>query len=65
MLGPPFGATLGVPALARDLAPFTHVPEVPAAPVDVGSIVGLLAVLGRFAPAGLVGLRRRDLHLPA
>jgi ABC-2 type transport system permease protein len=65
LLGPLFGATLGVPAVARDLSPFTHVPKVPAGPFDAGPIVALLAVLVAFAAVGLAGLRRRDLRLPA
>ncbi|GIJ54710.1 ABC transporter permease [Virgisporangium aurantiacum] len=65
VLGPLFGATLGVPAWGRDLSPFTHVPKVPAVPVDVGPIAGLTVVLLMFASAGFVRLRHRDLQLPA
>jgi ABC-2 type transport system permease protein len=65
VLGPLFGATLGVPAWGQDLSPFTHVPKVPAAPFDAGPLIGLVVVLAVFASAGFAGLRHRDLKLPA
>jgi ABC-2 type transport system permease protein len=65
VLGPLFGVTLGLPGRVRDLSPFTHVPSVPAVPVDAGAVVGLTAVAVTLAAAGFALLRRRDLHLPA
>ncbi|GAA1036145.1 exporter of polyketide antibiotics [Virgisporangium ochraceum] len=64
VLGPLFGATLGVPAWARDLSPFTHVPNAPAVPVDAGQVLGLVAVAVTAVVVGFTRLRHRDLHLP-
>jgi ABC-2 type transport system permease protein len=65
VLGPLFGATLGVPAWGQDLSPFTHVPKVPAVPFDAAPVTGLVVAMTVFASVGLARLRHRDLVLPA
>jgi ABC-2 type transport system permease protein len=55
-----FGAVLDLPQWVLDLSPFTHVPQVPAAPVDWLPI-GVMTALGlALVGAGLWGLGRRD-----
>ena len=65
LLGPLFGNTLQAPQWAKDLSPFSHVPKVPAVPIEAGPVVGLAAVVIASATVGVVMLRRRDLALPA
>lgn len=64
-VGPMFGPSLGLPAWALDLSPFTHVPNAPAVPISLEPIVGLLVVCGLLAGAGVAVLRHRDVALPA
>ncbi|MCZ2806558.1 hypothetical protein O2W18_15720 [Modestobacter sp. VKM Ac-2983] len=54
--------TLAWPGWVRGLSPFAHVAAVPAEPVDVPGLVGLLVVAAALAAGGLAGYRRRDLH---
>jgi ABC-2 type transport system permease protein len=54
------GSLLDLPAWMQDLSPFTHVPEVPVADLDVVPLVALTLVAAAFVVAGLVGFRRRD-----
>ncbi|HEX6075954.1 MAG TPA: ABC antibiotics transporter [Micromonosporaceae bacterium] len=65
LIGPLFGPALKMPWWVQDLSPFTHIPKVPAVPVNVAPILGLIAVVAAFTIAGLVSLRRRNLALPA
>jgi ABC-2 type transport system permease protein len=64
-LGPMFGPSLGLPTWLLDLSPFTHVPNVPAVALNVGSVVGLSLACALLAAAGALLLRRRNLALPA
>ncbi|GAA4745065.1 exporter of polyketide antibiotics [Modestobacter marinus] len=54
--------TLAWPAWVRGLSPFAHVAAVPAGPVDVPGLAGLLVVAAVLTVAGLAGYRRRDLR---
>lgn len=45
----------------NDLSPFEHVPELPAAGLTLGPLIGLTAVAAIFAGAGVAGLQRRDI----
>ena len=44
-----------------DISPFTHVPLLPAADLDVVPLIALTAVAAALSAAGLAGLRRRDI----
>jgi putative exporter of polyketide antibiotics len=55
------GAVLELPQLLLDLSPFAHVPQLPGGELALAPLLGLLAVAGALATAGLVGWRRRDL----
>jgi polyether ionophore transport system permease protein len=65
MVGPMFGPSLGLPVWVCDLSPFTHVPNAPAVPVEVGPLVLLTVVAGLVAAVAGAALRHRDLSLPA
>ncbi|MCZ2823852.1 MULTISPECIES: hypothetical protein [unclassified Modestobacter] len=54
--------TLAWPGWVRGLSPFAHVAAVPAEPVDVPGLAGLLVVAAALTAAGLAGYRRRDLR---
>jgi len=54
------GPLLGLPEWVMDVSPFTHVPLLPAASVDVVPLLVLTAVAAALVAVGLVGLRRRD-----
>jgi ABC-2 type transport system permease protein len=56
-----FGQLLDLPDWAEDLSPFQHVPQYPAADLDVVPILTLLAVAGGLTGLGLRAFRRRDL----
>jgi ABC-2 type transport system permease protein len=56
-----FGELLGLPALVRDLSPFTHLPAAPAVAVTWAPVLAVSAVAVGLGAAGLWGLRRRDL----
>ena len=64
-VGPMFGPSLGLPTWLLNLSPYTHVPNVPAVALSVGSVVGLSLVCVVLATAGALLLRRRNLALPA
>jgi ABC-2 type transport system permease protein len=59
------GALLQLPQPALNLSPFTHVPAVPAQPLEVLPVAVLLAVAVAATLAGAVAFRRRDLALEA
>jgi ABC-2 type transport system permease protein len=65
LLGPMFGATLGLPEWMQDLSPFSHIPKAPAAAVDAAPLVALVGLAVVVAAVGLLAIRRRDLVLPA
>ncbi|MES9544138.1 MULTISPECIES: anibiotic ABC transporter [unclassified Actinomadura] len=50
-----------LPQPLLDVSPFTHVHEVPAGPVGVVPVLGLLAAACAFTAVGLLAFRRRDL----
>ncbi|WP_026875679.1 ABC transporter permease [Jiangella gansuensis] len=54
------GQILQFPGWTRNLSPFGHVPELPAADFELTSTIVLLAIAAAFTWAGLAGLRRRD-----
>jgi ABC-2 type transport system permease protein len=56
-----FGEVLRLPQWARDLSPFTHVPQVPAAELTWLPLVTSLAIAATLTAAGLWGLQRRDI----
>jgi ABC-2 type transport system permease protein len=65
LVGPLFGPGLSMPWWVQDVSPFTHIPKVPAVPLNMAPILGLTVVIAGLAVTGLVSLRRRDLTLPA
>ena len=54
------GPLLGLPDWVMDISPFTHVPLLPAADLDVVPLLGLTAVAAALVAVGLAGFRRRD-----
>ena len=54
------GPLLSLPDWVTDLSPFTHVPLLPAAGLDVMPLLVLTAVAVGLAAAGTVAFRRRD-----
>ena len=54
------GPLLGLPDWVMDLSPFTHVPLLPAADLDVVPLLVLTAVSVALCAVGLVGFRRRN-----
>ena len=56
-----FGELLDLPRWVRDLSPFEHLPEAPAAELTVAPPVILTAVAAALVLAGFAGLRRRDI----
>ncbi len=65
LLGPTFGASLGVPAWVTGLSPLSHAPKAPAAAVPGVPLVVLGAIAGGLVVLGVLAARRRDLRLPA
>lgn len=57
------GAVLDLPQAVLDLSPFTHVPNAPAAPVEVLPLMILGAVAVVLSGAGVVVFHRRDLAM--
>lgn len=55
-----FGELLRLPAWARGVSPFHHLPAVPADDLGVVPLVVVSAIAGALVAVGLVGLRRRD-----
>jgi ABC-2 type transport system permease protein len=64
-VGPMFGPSLGLPAWLVDLSPFTHVPNAPAVAISYGPLLSLGVAGALLASVGILGLRRRNLALPA
>jgi polyether ionophore transport system permease protein len=54
------GPLLGLPDWVMDLSPFTHVPLLPAADLDVVPLLVLTAIAAALCAVGLVGFRRRN-----
>jgi ABC-2 type transport system permease protein len=54
--------TFGWPDVVRELSPFAHLAAVPAEPVDVAGVLGMLVAALLLAVLGLVGYARRDLR---
>jgi ABC-2 type transport system permease protein len=65
LVGPLFGPGLSMPWWVQDLSPFTHIPKVPAVPLNAAPVLGLITAVTALAVIGLVSLRRRNLALPA
>ena len=57
------GDALDMPARARELSPFHHVPELPGGDFAVAPIAILLAIVATLVGAGLTGLRRRGINV--
>ena len=55
------GPLLSLPDWLLDISPFTHVPLLPAADLDVVPLIALTAVAAALSAVGLIGLRRRDI----
>lgn len=55
------GAALQLSHWLLDLSPFTHIPRLPGASVDVTPLAWLTALALTLGAAGLAGLRRRDI----
>jgi ABC-2 type transport system permease protein len=55
------GDVLGLPGWVDDLSPFEHVPQVPAAGLQVLPLVVLTLLATAFTAAGVLGFRHRDL----
>ena len=55
------GALLKLPTLALDLSPFSHVPRLPGASLQLTPLLWLAAVVVVGFAAGLAGMRRRDI----
>jgi ABC-2 type transport system permease protein len=56
-----FGQLLDLATWIVDLSPFQHVPEYPAASIDVVPLVLLTVIAAGFTMLGLAGLQRRDI----
>ncbi len=56
-----FGQLLGLGTVIEDLSPFQHVPEFPAADLDLVPLVALTAIAAGLTAVGLLGLQRRDI----
>ena len=65
VVGPMFGASLGLPSWLLNLSPFTHVPNAPAAAVTLTPILGLALTAALLAVTSALGMRHRNLALPA
>jgi ABC-2 type transport system permease protein len=59
--GPLIGQLLDLPQWARNISPFTHSPNLPAADADVVPVVALLLIAVLLTVAGFLGFRRRDI----
>lgn len=56
-----FAEPLQLPAWVRDLSPFTHLPQLPAAELSIGAPLAVLAVAVVLGAGGIAALRHRDL----
>jgi ABC-2 type transport system permease protein len=56
-----FAELMGLPDAVRDVSPFTHVPAVPAASVEIVPLAVLTVVAATLTLVGLAGLSRRDI----
>lgn len=65
VVGPMFGASLGLPSWLLNLSPFTHVPNAPAAAVTLAPILGLGLAGVLLAMGSALVMRHRNLALPA
>jgi ABC-2 type transport system permease protein len=65
VIGPMFGEGLNLPQWVRDLSPFTHTPMAPAVEVAATPVLALSGLVVALGVAGVLVIRRRDLHLPA
>jgi ABC-2 type transport system permease protein len=65
LVGPTFGASLGLPAWVEDLSPLTHAPRAPASGIAAQPLLALAAVAVGLVVLGALAARRRDLCLPA
>ena len=57
-----FGGILDLPQWLIDVSPFSHVPQQPAVDFDGVPLAWLMLVALLLMAAGLVGVRRRDVH---
>lgn len=58
------GPLLQLPQAAMDLSPFTHLPQLPAAPMTRTPVVALLVLAAVLCCFGVLTFRRRDLQGP-
>jgi ABC-2 type transport system permease protein len=54
------GPLLALPDWVMDLSPYSHVPLVPAADLEIAPLLVMTAVAAALVAAGLAGFRRRD-----
>jgi ABC-2 type transport system permease protein len=59
------GALLQLPQPVLNMSPFTHVPAVPAQPMEALPVIVLLAFAFGLGAIGFAAFRRRDLALSA
>ncbi len=55
------GPLLSLPDWVMDISPYTHIPLLPAAELDVVPLIVLTVIAAALAAVGVVGLRRRDI----
>jgi len=65
LVGPMFGASLGLPSWLLNLSPFTHVPNAPVASVTLAPMLGLGVAGLLLAVGSALVIRHRNLALPA
>jgi ABC-2 type transport system permease protein len=58
-----FGQLMGLPEWTTGLSPYSHVPALPAQPLESTPLVALLVVAGALFACGFVAFRRRDVAL--
>lgn len=58
-----FGGLLGLPRIALDLSPFSHLPDLPAEPLAALPLVIMLALAAALGGVGVACLRRRSLAM--
>lgn len=57
-----FGPLLNVDEMVLAISPFYHLPDLPGAAFEAGPVLALFGVATALLLAGLVGIRRRDIH---